>query len=50
MPMEVTVKQAAIADERRIVRLIREARRVYIRFKLEDLRLFARWALPASLC
>jgi len=36
--MEITVKQAAIADERRVVRLIKEARRVYLRFKLEGLK------------
>ena len=36
--MEVMVRQAAIADERRVVRLIKEARRVYLRFKLEDLK------------
>jgi ribosomal protein S18 acetylase RimI-like enzyme len=36
--MEVTVRQAAIADERRVVRLIEGARRIYLRFKLEDLK------------
>jgi ribosomal-protein-alanine N-acetyltransferase len=36
--MEVTVRQASIADEKRVMQLIREARRVYLRLELEDLR------------
>jgi ribosomal-protein-alanine N-acetyltransferase len=36
--MEVTVRQATIADEKRVVRLIKEARRLYLRFKLENLK------------
>lgn len=36
--MEITIRQAGIADERRVMRLIREARRVYLRLKLDALR------------
>jgi ribosomal-protein-alanine N-acetyltransferase len=36
--MPVTVRQAAIADERSVLRLIREARQVYLGFKLGDLK------------
>lgn len=36
--MKVKVRQAAIADEKSMVRLIEEASRVYLRFKLEDLK------------
>lgn len=36
--MEVTVRQAAIADEKSVVRLIEEASRAYLRFKLEGLK------------
>jgi ribosomal protein S18 acetylase RimI-like enzyme len=36
--MEVTVRQGTIADERRVVQLIREADRVDLRFRLRDLK------------
>jgi ribosomal protein S18 acetylase RimI-like enzyme len=36
--MEVTVRQAAIADEKSLVGLIEEASRAYLRFKLEGLK------------